>query len=221
MEITEELKGMLMNPFDGLKENNKFQDNCKNIAIELFCNHCINCNGTKYYFAEIEFYYYDSERYLQNCEQYKWQEVTYPRTCAAGAIFYHLSGMDICFESNLPKDFKNKKEGYGGGILIRSIWEKDDKGNKIITVGPLTCVNKILNACNGKEMPKIKKLAASDQIHITPAETHRYLGKNDFKKIDECKNKDGQLKLAFYYNSDDLWKQAKSSYYNRLIRKQQ
>lgn len=219
MEITEKLKGMLEDPFDGLKENNEFKDKCKEIAKELFCNHCINCNGTKYYFAEIEFYYYDSERYLQNREQYKWQEVTYPRTCAAGALFYHLSGMDVCFISNLPKDFKKKKEVFGGGILIRSIWEKDDKDNQIITVGPLTCVNKILNACNGKQMPELKKISPLEQIDITPAETYRYLGKKDFDSIAKQKNRDGNLELAFYDSNiqEKDWKHARSSYYsNRL-----
>ena len=212
MDLIEKLN----NPFDGLIPNNEesFKKKCAEIATDLFKDYCIQCGEKKYYFAEIEFYYYDHTWFNK-----EWNEVTYPRTCASGAIFYHLSGMDICFNSNLPKDFKKKKEGYGGGILIRSIWEKDDKGNKIITVGPLTCMNKILNACNGEQMPKLEKLPTSEQIDIK--ETYRYLGKDDFKSIDDCKNKDGKLKLSFYDNTEDLWKHAKSSYYNRLIRKQQ
>ena len=213
----EEIKKILKNPFDNLKGNHEnFQKACSDLATKLMKEFCIQCGNKKYYFAEIEFYYYDHTWFNK-----EWNEVTYPRTCAAGAIFYHLSGMDICFESNLPKDFKKKKAGFGGGILIRSIWEKDDKGNKIITVGPLTCVNKILNACDGKQMPKLEKLPASEQIDIKPEETYRYLGKDDYKNIDDCKNKDGKLKLSFYDNAEDLWKNAKTSYYNRLIREQQ
>ena len=106
----------LTNPFKGLKENNEFQDECFEIAKDLFRNYCINCNRTEYHFAEVEFYYYDSEQYLQNREQYKWQRVTYPRKCKAGQLFYHLSGVDICFES----DYNNQKAKFGG-ILIRAI----------------------------------------------------------------------------------------------------
>ena len=214
----EDIKKVLEKPFEELEGNiEKFQKECSSIAKDLFNMYCIKCgNENVFHLAEVEFYYYEHTWFNK-----EWNEVTYPRTCSAGEIFYHLSGMDICFDSNLPNDFKKKKEGYGGGILIRSIWEKDDKGNKEITVGPLTCVNKILNSCKGEHMPKLEKLPISEQIDITPEETYRYLGKDDFKSIDDCKNKDGKLKLSFYDNTEDLWKHAKSSYYNRLIRKQQ
>ena len=50
----EELKKLLTDPFDGVKDiNGKVEE----IAKELFCNYYIDCNGKKFYFAEIEFYY--------------------------------------------------------------------------------------------------------------------------------------------------------------------
>ena len=61
----EDLIQSLTNPFDGLEENDLkgFQDKCKTIANEMFRNYCINCNGKEYYFAEIEFYYYETGRW--------------------------------------------------------------------------------------------------------------------------------------------------------------
>lgn len=206
----------LKNPFHGLnqEEISQIQNRCKEIAKMLFDNYCIKCGDTVFRFAEIEFYYYDQTWFNK-----EWNEVTYPRICEAGDIYYHLSGMDICFKSNLPNDFKKKKIGTGGGILIRSIWEKADKGNKNITVGPLTCVNKILNACKGKQMPKLEKLPISEQINLEPEAIYRYLGKNDFNNISNSTNKDGKLKLAFYAFSDDKdsWDHARSSYYDSRL----
>lgn len=215
----EDIKKVLENPFETLEGNTeKFQNECSIIAEKLFSKYCIKCGNEKvFYFAEIEFYYYDQTWFNKELN-----EVTYPRICEAGDIFYHLSGIDICFKSNLPNDFKKKKIGTGGGILIRSIWEKDDKGSKIITVGPLTCMDKILNACKGKQMPKLEKLPISEQIDLKPVATYRYLGKNDFDNISKGTNKDGKLKLAFYdKRNKDLWDHARSSYYdNRLYLKE-
>jgi len=137
----------LKNPFEGLTNENKkeFQNKCSEIAENLFNNFCIQCgeNGEeKYYkFAEIEFYYYNKENLNQ-----KWNEKTYPRTNKdAGDLFFHYSGVDICFDSK----FDN---GIFGGILIRSL--KDNQG-KYIT-GPSVCMLEILNACSKSErMPKL------------------------------------------------------------------
>lgn len=210
----EELKKLLTDPFNKVEKNDLkgFQAKCKDIAEDLFCNYCIKCNGKEYYFAEIEFYYYDEKRFTDD-----WNEVTYERDgYNPGDLFYHLSGMDICFDSHLLK-IKGKKVGCGGGILIRSIVDTKEE----ITVGPLTCVNKILNACKGGEMPKID--FAPRQRNCIPKETYRYLGKNDFEAIPKKKNKDGELKLAFFDSSlsEKAWNEARSSYYkNRLVKYQ-
>lgn len=104
------------------------------IADKLMHKCCIQCGEKKYYFAEIEFYYYDKEN---NSEE--WNRKTYPRTDKeAGDLFFHYSGFDICFESKYS-------EGRFGGILIRSLF--DETNNRYIT-GPLLCVNEVLNACS-------------------------------------------------------------------------
>ena len=205
--LTEKLK----NPFDGLKANdeNGFIKECYKIAEELLNHYCIQCGKEKYYFAEVEFYYFDQNRFNK-----KWNEVTYERDgYNSGDLFYHLSGMDICFNSHLFK-INGRKSGYGGGILIRSIIDTKDE----ITVGPLTCVNKMLNACKDGNMPKL--VFISETRHRIIKETYRYLGKKDFQSIIEKKNKDGEFKLAYYdLCSEEAWNKARSSYYKeRLVK---
>lgn len=203
MGKTKKLEELLTNPFEGLKENdlNGFQANCQTIAEDLFCNYCINCNGKEYYFAEIEFYYYDSNQYLQNSEQYKWQKVTYPRKCNAGQLFYHLSGVDICFES----DYDNQKAKFGG-ILIRAI--KDVNGeNGTVIAGPLNCKDAILNACKGSSMPKLHEVEVTKKCKLTPKSTYRALGENDI----DIKND----KLCFFDSHISDWNPPKEKYNTR------
>mgnify|MGYP003292429639 CR=1 FL=1 len=47
---------------DGLTKD-EFQKTCSDIAKDLFCNYCINCNGREYYFAEMEFYYWEKKKW--------------------------------------------------------------------------------------------------------------------------------------------------------------
>ena len=213
----EELNDLLKNPFDGLNPNdeNGFINKCSDIAEKLLNNYCILCGEKKYHFAEVEFYYFDQNRFNG-----KWNEITYERNGHACELFYHLSGVDICFDGYLKKNKGKDKEktGYGGGILIRSIWIKENN-ERIITIGPLTCVNKMLNACKNGEMPKLSRLHESEQDNFIPSETYRYLGNKDFKAILEKKNIDKDLKLA-YYNpqiSPAEWNKARSSYYKERI----
>ena len=84
----------------------------------------------RYSLAEIEFYYRNG---IFKDDQY---EVTDPRTKDAGNLFWHLSGIDICFESK-------KEKGYYGGILIRSIVKED---GSLIT-GPMCCSDELMNSC--------------------------------------------------------------------------
>lgn len=156
----------LKNPFDGISNYESFKAKCRDIAGELFTSYGIECNNKIFRLAEIEFYYYDSEQYLKDPSHHKWQEVTYPRNdYKGGELFYHLSGIDICFDSQYKE-----KSGKFGGILIRSI--KD--GEKIIA-GPLNSKDEILNACKNGEMPKL--IEVSGKQEIKPAQTYRSLGK--------------------------------------------
>ncbi len=156
----------LKNPFDGISNYECFKAKCRDIASKLFNNYGIKCNNKIFRLAEIEFYYYDSEQYLKDPSHHKWQEVTYPRNdYKGGELFYHLSGIDICFDSQY-----NEESGRFGGILIRSI-----KDGKKIIAGPLNCKDEILNACKNGEMPKL--IEVSGKQEIKPAQTYRSLGK--------------------------------------------
>ena len=156
----------LKNPFDGISNYECFKAKCRDIASKLFNNYGIKCNNKIFRLAEIEFYYYDSEQYLKDPSHHKWQEVTYPRNdYKGGELFYHLSGIDICFDSQY-----NEESGRFGGILIRSI-----KDGKKIIAGPLNCKDEILNACKNGEMPKL--IEVSGKQEIKPVQTYRSLGK--------------------------------------------
>ena len=173
----EQLYEWLMNPFDGLSKDEDIQEKCLKIANELFNNYCIKCNGHELYFAEIEFYYWQKEQWEK-----EWNKVTYPRDgYKAKELFFHPSGIDICFESSYG-------EARFGGILIRSIIDKDDN----IIAGPWNCMMHILGECKGGEMPKLEK--TQPRSHIPQIKTtHRVLGKKDM--VNEIKN---PLKLCFY-----------------------
>ena len=184
----EELKKLLTDPFDGVKDiNGKVEE----IAKELFCNYYIDCNGKKFYFAEIEFYYWQSDEFDKGFNQ-EWNRVTYPRNKKAGQLLFHLSGVDICFKSSYKEENLEEPAKFGG-ILIRSI--KKDENNEVIA-GPWNCMLKILNECDGKTMPQIKKLKESLDIEENIKSTYRALGKDDIDK-----EKVNPLKLCFYDSS--------------------
>ena len=177
------------------------------IARTLFNNFCIECGKKTYYFAEIEFYYY-KEGVL--CDT-----ITYKRNgYNVGDLFFHLSGVDICFDSTLDE--------YGG-ILIRSIY--DAERNMVIT-GPMNSLVAMLNSCENNVMPKLKENNLSRVVSIES--TYRYFGDDDRKKIlnrirnvknSDQKNKDGDNQFAFYDASieKDKWdtinESGKKKYY--------
>ena len=88
----------------------------KEIADCLIHDNIIVCGNRFFRLAEVEFYYYD-----KNCLDNEWNRKTYPRTKKeAGKLFFHYSGVDICF----PSDFGS---GKFGGILIRSLYDESAK----------------------------------------------------------------------------------------------
>ena len=181
----------LNNPFDGLSKK-EFQDKCFDIANDLFSNYCINCNGKEYYFAEIEFYYWEKREWDE-----KWNRVTYPRNgYVAGTLFFHLSGFDICFESS----YQNAKFG---GILVRSIMNEENE----LYAGPLNCKDIILNTCGIGNMPVLKKKVKKREWTSVVNATNRLLGKEDMKN-----NIDGSLNLCFYDSNIDNWNQNKKRF---------
>lgn len=128
----------LCSQLKNIQEVCELKSTFNDIANELFCNHHIDCCGNLLYFAEVEFYYYRNNVKDRSNFDAEWNKVAYPRKAQTGDLFFHLSGIDICFES----DF-NEKWAEFGGILIRSV--VDTNGD--ITAGPLTCMNYMLNIC--------------------------------------------------------------------------
>ena len=179
----ENLIEKLKNPFGEFtqKSEEKFQKRCFDIAEELFNNYCIQCNKTEYYFAEIEFYYYEKVKWEE-----EWNKVTYARNgFAAGDLFYHLSGIDICFDSHY-----DETSARFGGILIRAIKKEDNT----IVAGPYTCKDELLNACKGCSMPRLSKQMKVKQLKPNVLSTIRSLGDKDMKE----KKIDGNYELCFY-----------------------
>ena len=189
----EELIEKMKNPFEGIEKEDKagFQRICSEIAGSLFSNYCIQCNGTLYYFAEIEFYYFEKGKWEED-----WNNVTYARDkYEAGTLFYHLSGVDICFDSY----YSNKRFG---GILVRSVRCND---GTLIT-GPLNCKDILLNSCKGTtDSPLLSKRKIVSKVMLRS--TKRLLGKTDMEK-----NIDGTLKLCFYDGTIQSWNTPRDWY---------
>ena len=171
----------------------EFQEKCFDIAKDLFCDYCINCNGKEYYFTEVEFYYWEKDKWDE-----KWNRITYPRDrYEAGTLFFHLSGLDICFESSY-------KKAKFGGILIRSIMNENNE----IFAGPLNCKDIILNSCGKGNMPLLMNIKQNRKWTPDVKSTNRLLGKEDMNN-----NIDGNLNLCFYdKNSIGQWNQKKKKF---------
>ena len=208
----EEKIDFLENP---LKDSN-VKDAFGSIAEKLFKEYCIDCNGIKYYFAEIEFYYYEKGGKDGKWEE-EWNSVTYARDgYSAGDLFYHLSGIDICFESL----FNSKEDIYSaettktttnaaryGGILLRSVTKVNDGS---LIAGPLKCKDELLNACKGGCMPKLEKLNLNQQEkrkNIVLKPSKRFLGK-------ELQPKENSLKFDLCFSDDTIseWRNTKIKY---------
>lgn len=142
----EGIKTLMTNEVKNLNEKNYYQI-FSEIADELICNYYIDCGSKMYRLAEIEFYYYhyDKDNKVRLSEE--WNEKTYPRTVKeAGTLFFHYSGVDICFPSSIP-------DGTFGGVLIRSLLDVE---TGLYVTGPQLCVMEMLNACAiTGEWPKI------------------------------------------------------------------
>ena len=102
-------ESLLENGVNGLEE--KFYE----IAEILLTKTKIVKGTREYYITDIEFYLY--------CDRHE-DIITYPRNCEAGDWFFHDSGVDISFGSNLSfEDDKAilKNNSFFGGILLRGI----------------------------------------------------------------------------------------------------
>lgn len=101
----------------------------KELAEILMNEYCIINGQHSYRPIEIEFYIYDKDKHPD--------EHVYRRDAKAGRVFFHKSGMDICFASSI-------ENGRFGGILIRA-FEREDG---ICFGGPRICSYEVLNTAS-------------------------------------------------------------------------
>ncbi len=133
----------------------------KQIAEVLMTDYVIVSQDKKEYrLLEIEFYYYSETTGVNDYkDEAQTKMITYKRTTPAGQWFFHSSGIDLTFESDMSA-------GYGGGILIRKI--EDEEGE--ITTGSLKCEWKLFADYN-------------DAFSVTVPNTHLVKAKHIHREI--------------------------------------
>lgn len=180
-QLREKLQELLQKPLEKMNSNN-VQEIFKEIAENLFNNFALECGKTKSYFTEIEFYYYKEGVWCDS--------ITYDRNkYKVGDLFYHLSGVDICFDCN---------NSEYGGILIRSM--KNDK--KEIINGPHNCQKEMLNSCKNDKMPRLVYCQQPNSLILFSERIN--LGKKATGEYRNCK-----LRAVL---CDELFKGSKSKY---------
>ena len=184
-----ELKEILTNPLSGLDKDDLdgVKERFHKRAKTLFENYGLKCGDKIFRFAELEFYYYKNDESGDNNWDATWNRETYPRNKDAGELFFHYSGVDICFQCHFNEKEKDNEYGEFGGILIRSLLD-DDK----IIAGPLFCVNTMLNECKG-QMPELVSVPSQTFTFET---TTRCGIKSDLKQ-----EKGKELYLCYYTTS--------------------
>lgn len=140
---------------DSLLKEQNLDNALKELAETLMNDYCVYNGYHQYRPIEIEFYIYDKKNHPDRN--------VYLRDKKAGELFFHYSGMDICFESLLPANPSSDEDVRFGGILIRAL--ERDSDDKQLFGGPLICVNEVLN--NASEMCKI------DIIRVQKKETKK------------------------------------------------
>ena len=144
----ESLKGEKLKGYSTIKE---FQDYFDDIAKYIFGNVAICAGGVLYHLTEIEFYYKNANVNTDTFTR------TYKRDCKAGQLFWHYSGVDICFST------LDNQQSYGG-ILIRSMLKEVKEGDEVhyeLMTGPMRCANELINQCIKSENNKLPFLTFS------------------------------------------------------------
>ena len=126
----------------------------KELAKELMNEYCIYNGQYHYRPIEIEFYIYDKDNHADTHVYY--------RNKKAGELFFHYSGMDICFESSSPQPNNGNKDVRFGGILIRALEREDGK----YFGSPLVCMCEIINTATEKCKVEKRPIAESEKIDI-------------------------------------------------------
>ena len=155
------------------------QDSFPDIARNLMCNYTIKKGEKRFAIVEIEFYLFSKEH-----PDY----ITYPRKMDAGRWFFHQSGVDISFESDIELITKNDKIIYKvndnsifGGILIRGIY---DIKNKTYIFGPQKCVNALWDNFDAfhpslEQYPFVEKAESQFENNLFQCPRHINIDGND------------------------------------------
>lgn len=130
----------------------------KELAKELMNEYCIYNGQYHYRPIEIEFYIYDKDKHADTHVYY--------RNKKAGELFFHYSGMDICFESSSPQPNNGNKDVRFGGILIRAL-ERIGSDNQLFG-GPLVCMCEIINTATEKCKVEKRPISESEKKDIVP-----------------------------------------------------
>ena len=124
-----------------LSLNKDFYLAFEDIATDLLTTCVIQKGNTTYRFTDIEFYlYHDGHKDI----------ITYPRISPAGSWFFHSSGVDITFESDVyfPKHSKKPRlttNAFFGGILIRGIEKIVPAGKNEPFKGPMLSCDELFD----------------------------------------------------------------------------
>lgn len=176
-----------------LNENSLDSGKLQKLANTLMKGYCIYNGAYHYRPIEIEFYIYD--KYLHPDRH------VYPRdNKSAKDLFFHYSGMDICFKSSF-------EDGRFGGILIRALERDEDKQ---LFGGPLVCVNEVLNNAI------IKCVVINiDEQQEEAEEYGRRVGINEFDKLTDRDN--NRIKDDYY---DKPYRFVRKDMQNRTLERE-
>ncbi len=203
----EQLKKKLTNPLRGLIPKNltDVEERFMEIAKNLFENYCLKSDTKAFRFAEIEFYYYKKGGRCNLDEEWveKWNKVTYPRDKNAGELFFHYSGVDICFQSI----FKDNNVEFGG-ILIRSVLEEDEETTKL-HAGPQYCANLILNSCVN-HLPQLAELEVTKRKECELKTAVRF----GIDKAEREREEKDDFRLCFYLDNLNWEKASERTVWN-------
>ena len=165
-DFEKSLKNEELNSYSSIAQ---FQDYFDRIAKYILGHVAIvigdsNSKQIKYYLEEIEFYYNNgkipeeeitfTKDKKEKKEKKNYFSCTYKRERDAKQLFWHYSGVDICFQSD---------ETCYGGILIRSFTKEyidnEGKPKTELIAGPLRCSNELINqGVLSNSIPQIKEI---------------------------------------------------------------
>ena len=154
---------------------NEFQKYFDDIAKYIFGNVAVvigdsNSKQINYYLEEIEFYYnngkiseeeftFTTKKGEEKKGKKNYFSCTYKRERDAKQLFWHYSGVDICFQSD---------ETCYGGLLIRSLTKEYDNEVKELIAGPLRCSNELINqGVLSNSIPRIDEIKWSTDRNVS------------------------------------------------------